>query len=262
MEEKLKIWVEEFLKIIKEHEKPSEWIEKERKNGNLKIFFPELADCFNIQQNQYHKYDVYYHLLYSCDAAEKNELIRIAALFHDIGKPKCKKENKGENVFYNHEIIGTEIAFQVLKRWEFPRNLVKNITLLIRYHMFHYQNEWTDSAVRRVMFKVGRENIENLFLLRVADREGNGFRKGEPLKLKDFKKRIQKIIDFENKFKINDLNITGNDLIKIGIPQGPFLGTILKHLFQKVITEEIENKYELLIKEAEEYIHASTSIYS
>lgn len=260
MEEKLKNWVQDLLEVLAHWEKPSDWLEKERLNGNLKEFFPELLDCFGVSQNQYHKYDVYYHLLYSCDAAEKKDTIRLAALMHDIGKPKCKKEVKGEKVFYNHEIVSTEIAFHVLKRWEMPRPLVKKTTLLIRYHMFHYQNEWTDSAVRRVMSKVGRENIEDLFLLRVADREGNGFRKGEPLKLKDFKARIEKIVQTEKEFKIKDLEISGKDLIEMGIQEGPFIGEVLKHLFVLVKGERLANSFEDLKKEANEFIHAGSSI--
>jgi len=262
MEEKLKKWVNEFLEQIKTSEKPSIWLEQQRENGNLKEFFPELLLCYQVEQNQYHKYDVYYHLLYSCDSAAKREAVKLAALFHDIGKARTKKNVNGEWVFYNHEIISTEIAFQVFKRWGLPRFLVKKTTLLIRNHMFHYQENWTDSAVRRVMRKVGRENMEDLFLLRVADREGNGFRRGEPLKVKDFKARIEKILVEEKRFKILDLEIKGNDIIEMGLKEGPVVGKVLKQLFQMVKDNKLDNQIDELKREAEKIIQSDHFVCS
>ncbi len=244
-----KDWVGLFLKNLQE-EKPSLWIEEERKLGQLGLYFPELVACFSVQQNRFHRYDVYYHLIYSCDAAPKNSLtLRLSALFHDIGKALTQKKVGEEYAFYNHEIKSTEIAYEVLNRWEVPLSLIKKVTLLVRYHMFHYQDFWTDSAVRRLIRKVGIQNIEDLFLLRVADREGNGFRQGEPLKLKDFRQRIQDILKEEKKFKITDLKINGQDLIALGIKPSPKMGEILKILHQEVEKKALENFKETLKEE-------------
>ncbi len=249
-----KEWGEALLSVLLEKDKPSIWIEEQRKNGNLKEFFPELLNCYAITQNKFHKYDVYHHLLYSCDAAIKKIHIRLSALFHDIGKAKTQRQKGNESTFYNHEIVGAEIVYQILNRWEVDIKLIKKVVLLVRHHMFHYIDEWRDKAVRRILKKVGFENMENLFLLRVADREGNGFRQGEPMKLKDFRERIGKVLEEENRFKIKDLNISGNDIIKMGIEPGPFIGEVLKYLYSLVIDKRLENEESVLIKEAKEFI--------
>ncbi|HCL56684.1 MAG TPA: hypothetical protein DHW82_06705 [Spirochaetia bacterium] len=254
-------WSQKLFEILEKEAKVSNWIEAERENGNLGIYFPELLECFGVAQNQYHKYDVYYHLLYSCDAAfETKKEIRIAALFHDIGKPLKKSQKGGTAVFYNHEIAGTDIAYRVLARWGCEKKLIRKITLLIRYHMFHYLDEWKDSAVRRLLKKVGRQNLEDLFLLRVADREGNGTRKGEPMKLKDFRGRIQKLIDEEKRFKIKDLAIGGADVMGFGVPQSPLIGEVLKWLFQRVTEGILENNFEILKNEAKKYLENKNKI--
>jgi poly(A) polymerase/tRNA nucleotidyltransferase (CCA-adding enzyme) len=251
----MKEWVSQLLDILKTHDQPSLWLEEQRANGNLKKYFPELEACYGVKQNQYHKYDVYHHLIYSCDAAVKRLDIRLAALMHDIGKPVCKKKiQDGDWVFYNHEIVSTDIAYQTLKRWDVEWPLVRKVTLLIRYHMFHYQDEWSDSAVRRLIRKVGEDNLEDLFLLRVADREGNGYRSGEPAKITDLRGHIKKILDEEKRFKVTDLKISGKDLMALGMKPGPQMGELLKTLFEKVDAGEIPNEREVLLKEAEKLV--------
>lgn len=254
----MSLWIDEFLKHLETDEKPSIWLEEERVKKTLDKNFPELLKCFGIKQNKYHKYDVYYHLLYACDATPKRLELRLAALLHDIGKPFCKKTVSSEVVFYNHEIVSTDIAFKLLKKWNIKHSLVKKITLLIRYHMFHYQDEWTDSAVRRIMKKVGRDNIEDLFLLRVADREGNGYRSGEPAKVGDFRTHMRKIIEEEKRFKVTDLQIGGEDLIKLGMKPGKEMGNILKELCERVLKKGLKNEKELLLNEAEKILNLTS----
>lgn len=245
-----KQWAELLLKELSENPKPSDWIEAERESGRLERFFPELFACFGMEQNRFHRYDVYHHLIYACDAAPLKISIRLSALFHDIGKAVTRKGSGQEFTFYNHEIRGTEIAYRVLNRWGLPSGLVKKVTLLVRYHMFHYQDQWTDSAVRRILKKIGRENLEDLFMLRVADREGNGFRSGEPLKVKDFRGRIDELLKEEARFKITDLKIGGNELMNLGVEPGPRMGLILKNLFERVVRGELNNEAPGLMEEA------------
>lgn len=249
-----KDWVQELFTILKKSDKPSDWLKAEKEKGYINQFLPELSACEGIEQNKYHKYDVYHHLIYSCDAAEKRLEIRLAALLHDIGKPFCKKGDGEGSSFYNHEIIGTDIAYKILKRWHAPGWLVRKVTLLVRHHMFHYRDNWTDSAVRRIMRKVGRENMEDLFLVRVADREGNGFRKGEPLKLKDFRERIARIVEEEKRFKVKDLKIAGQDLLDLGMKPGPAMGKLLKELCVDVVAGNLENEREPLLEEVKKRV--------
>jgi len=175
---------------------------------------------------------------------------------YDIRKVETKlfSENENDFVFYKHEIIGSNKAYNIMKRWNLPISLIKNVVKLIRFHMFHYKEYWTDSAVRRFIKRIGKDNIEDLFSLRIADREGNGFRSGEPEKIKLFRKRILNIIEEEKKFKIKDLEISGYDIIQLGVKEGPLVGEILRYLYNSVVSNKIENNKDVLIDSAKFFI--------
>ncbi len=248
---------DELIKIM-QSSKPSISLEYMRISKLMAYVLPELNECYEINQNRFHKYDVYYHNVYTCDAAPENDYrIRFAALFHDIAKPQTKREKdmEEENSFYNHEIIGAKIAGKILKRLKFSNHDIKYITHLVKYHMFYYTSEWTDGAVRRFIRNVGVENIESLFTLRDADRVGNGMKQGVPEVYINFKERIKKILEIDNAFKIKDLNINGDILMKnLSLSPGRLIGEILNYLLEIVLDNpNLNNKEELLEKAIEYY---------
>jgi len=240
-------------------DKPSIALEYMRITGLMKYILPELLTGFEVKQNRFHKFDVYYHNVYSCDAAPKdNYLIRLAALFHDISKPQTKREkeeeNEGENSFYNHEIIGAKTAYHILKRLKFSNEEIKKISHLIKFHMFHYTDHWTDGAVRRFIRNVGLENLTELFQLRNADRLGNGTKIGIPKAFINFKDRIAKILEIDSALKVKDLEIDGNTLMsEVGLTPGPLVGEILDYLLELVLDNPEINEKQILIEKAKEY---------
>ena len=258
---------DEFIKIIISP-KPSIGLECMRESGLLESFMPELLDGYGVEQNRYHKYDVYYHNIYTCDAASGNDYrIRLAALLHDIGKPYAKKEIEGSNkegkksVFYNHEIIGASISKKIMKRLKFSNADINFVTHLIRNHMFHYTENWTEGAVRRFLRKVGIENLDALFELRRADRIGNGLKKGESNAIKRFKERIEKIIEQENAITVKDLAINGNDIMEtFNLKPGPIIGKILNNLLEVILDEPEKNKKEILLNIAKDIIEKEKPI--
>ncbi len=251
---------DEIIKII-QSPKPSVGFECMRKSGLLQLTIPELLEGFGVKQNKYHKYDVYYHNLYTCDAAKSNDYrIRLAALLHDIGKPFAKREVEDsdtgkKSVFYNHEIIGAAIAKRILKRLKFSNNDINFITHLIRNHMFHYTDDWTDGAVRRFLRKVGIENLDALFELRRADRIGNGLKSGDSRVLKRFKERINQIIEQENAITVRDLAVNGYDIMNtFNLKPGPIIGKVLNELLEIILDEPEKNKKEILLEIAKEIV--------
>lgn len=240
---------DEFLKIL-ESEKPSVGIEYLRTTGLLELFLPELSGCYNVSQNRYHIYDVYYHSIYSCDAAPRDQImIRLAALLHDVGKiPTRQPGEDGDFTFYNHEVVGAKMVKRIMKRLKFSNEQTDLVNNLILNHMFHYTDEWTDGAVRRFIRKVGLGNIENLFILRMADRKGNGARKGLPAPIERLKRRIDHVIEQENAFSVRDLNINGTILMEeCGLEPGPIIGKILNELLEIVLDNPDLNERESLI---------------
>ncbi len=240
---------DEFLKIL-ESDKPSVGIEYLRTTGLLSLFLPELADCYDVSQNRYHIYDVYYHSVYSCDAAPREQpMIRLAALLHDVGKvPTRHPGEDGDFTFYNHEVVGAKMVKKIMKRLKFSNEQIETVNNLILNHMFHYTDEWTDGAVRRFIRKVGLENIEDLFSLRLADRKGNGARKGLPAPINRLKQRIDHVIEQENAFSVRDLDINGTILMEeFGLEPGPVIGLILNQLLETVLDNPGFNEREKLV---------------
>lgn len=245
---------DEFMKLL-ETKKPSVGIEYLRVTGLLDLFLPELSECFGVDQNKYHMYDVYYHCVYSCDGADTGDvIIRLAALLHDIGKVPTRREGgEGENIFYNHEVVGARMTRRIMKRMKFSNEDIERTVNLVYNHMFHYTDEWTDGAVRRFMRKVGVENINDIFALRKADRKGNGSREGLPAPIRELERRIEKVIEAENAITVRDLEIGGHEIMReFDVTPGPIIGKLLNELLEIVLDSPECNNRETLIEKARE----------
>ncbi len=254
--------VRDEIKKMLEADKPSVGFEYMRVTGLLQLCLPELSQGFGMEQNKYHLYDIYYHSIYSCDAAPKDKpLLRLAALLHDIGKIATRREgHDGDFTFYNHEVIGAKIARKIMRRLKFSNDEIEYVTNLILNHMFHYTQDWTDGAVRRFIRKVGLNNLQDLFILRLADRSGNGMRDGLPEPIKKLKKHIEKVVEKDNAFTVKDLDIDGYSIMDaLHIKPGPIVGKILNELLEKVLDNPDLNNHETLMALAKD-IYATMKI--
>ena len=257
---------DEFEKILRSNE-PSSAFHRMEETGILKEFIPELAECRGCSQadvRAFHEFDVLDHNLYACDGAPKeNEIVRLAALFHDVGKKQAKTVEKveypaGSGVFveqvhfHKHEFYSSKITKEILIRLKFPNAVINQVTHLIEQHMFFFEEHWSDAAVRRFIVRVKPENIEDLFSLRIADIYGMHRQTVNPnnegiQKIFSLRKRIEKINGRQSALSLKDLAVNGNDLIKAGIPAGKRLGQILNELFQCVLDDpEMNDKEKLL----------------
>ncbi len=247
---------DEFVKIIMSDSSagsgPSAGIELLRELGLLKYIVPELLDNYGVAQSKHHKFDCYQHAIKSLEFAAKknfNFYVRMAALLHDIAKPKVKA-GQGENAtFYNHEIVGAKMAFQILNRLKFSKKDIEKITKLVRFHLFYYNvDEVGEASVRRLVKNVGPENMEELLQVRQADRIGSGVPKAEPYKLRHLKYIIEKISGDPISAKMLKLN--GEDVMKIlEIKPGPKVGQILDILLGYVLDDPKKNTKQFLEKE-------------
>ncbi len=214
--------------------------------GLLAVLCPELEECKKTPQDKVAAQDVFEHSLATMDATRSGDLVlRLAGLFHDIGKP----ETFADGHFHQHEFVGEFKARQILRRWKFDKETVAEVTHLIRNHMFWYETHWTDSAVRRFIRKIGLDYIPALFALRRADNIGSGARSPRMYALEALWQRVQGEIAAANAFSLRDLAIDGNDVMReLGIPPGPEVGRILNVLFERVLDEPALNTREKLIE--------------
>ena len=245
---------DELLKLLGAP-RPSRGFEVLRKAGLLAILLPELQASVAVPQNRYHAHDVYFHTLYTVDSAPAEKpIVRLAALFHDVGKPVTRVEREnGDATFYNHEFESARLAEEAMTRLRFGRDTMEQVVHLVRYHMFDYRPEWTDAAVRRFVQKVGVDKIADLFDLRIADNVGNGLKTGFPHYLEEFRGRIEGVLAAKAALTLGDLKVDGKDVMReLGLPPGPRVGEVLGWLLEQVVEEPSLNERERLLRRARE----------
>src|SRR3989338_4015375 len=129
---------DEFSKILMS-EVPSKGLEKMRELGILKIFLPELEEGWGVGQNKHHIYTVWEHNVKALDCAAKERwplVVRLAALFHDIGKPRSKRGDGPDSTFYNHDVIGEKMSSKILSRMKYGKDFTDKVAKLVRFHLF------------------------------------------------------------------------------------------------------------------------------
>ncbi len=244
---------DEFLKIIM-CDKAAEGVDSLRGTGLLQYFLPELLEGYKIAQSKHHIYDCYKHSVESLRYAAKKEFnmcVRMAALLHDVGKPRAKQGEGEKATFYNHEIIGAKMSSEILKRLKFKKEDLVKIVKLVRYHLFYYNvGEVSESSVRRLLKNVGRENIDELLQVRMADRIGSGVPKAEPYKLRHLRYLIDKVS--LDPIDISMLGIDGEEIMDImEISPGPVVGSVISILLSEVISDPKKNAKDTLVKRVE-----------
>ncbi len=244
---------DEFVKIIMSAN-PSGGIVLLQKLGLLKNIIPELEEGIGCMQSGEHVYDVWNHLLYALQhAAEKNWPleIRLSALFHDIGKPKSrrladpKKPSKKMYTFYGHEVVSARMTKKILERLKFPKKETELVPKLVRNHMFFSDTELiTLSAVRRIIVKIGKENIWLLMNLRECDRVGTN-KKETSYRLRKYHAMIEEAL--RDPISVSQLKINGKFMIEeLNISPGPRMGWILNALLEEVLDDPSKNTKEHL----------------
>jgi len=243
---------DEFIKIVmSRHPEPA--MNLLQKTGLLAVLFPEIEEGVGITQNKHHVYTVFEHCVKSLQFAAEFEYafhIRIAALLHDVGKPRTRRFANGDNTFYGHEIVGARMAEVFMKRLKFPSDLTKQVTHLVRHHMFYYDvGKVTPAGARRLLRRVGKDNFDDLIKLRIAERKGSGVPKAEPYRLR----HLQFMVEQASKepISVGQLAVTGNDLIhELGLRPGPMIGGILHALLAQVLEDPKKNDKNHLLEQA------------
>ncbi|MCR5218859.1 HD domain-containing protein [Treponema sp.] len=253
---------DEFMKIMS-CPQPSLSLKLLEDTGIMNLFIPEFKVCRGCIQNDgrgFHEFDVADHILYSCDGIPAEyPLVRLAAFYHDIGKPECRtvEEKDGARLFHfhHHEAVSEKKAQASMTHLKFSNEEIKHVCHLVKEHMFFYESSWSDAAVRRFIIRIGLENLDELFMLRLGDvygmhrvpmAESSPSWKG----LLELKDRIKSITEKNNALSLKDLAVSGKDLIEKGIPAGKVMGMILKELLECVIESPDMNDRDKLLNTA------------
>ncbi len=206
---------DELVKLLERAEKPSVGIEVLRVGGVLPFVLPEFAEGIGVEQNVYHRYDVYGHGLATVDATPPGDLVlRLSAFFHDVGKPKTRTVAPEGTHFYDHENVGETMARGAMTRLAFSNEHVELVGRLVRNHMYSNSPEQTPQAVRRFIRRIGVDLIDRQFALRHADIAGSGLPKRNDDNER-FEARVYDELSRKPPVSVKDLAVNGRDALAI-----------------------------------------------
>jgi len=244
--------VKDELDKILASPKPSVAFLLMEKSGLLKLFLPELAACRGIEQKGNHRFDVLEHSLLACDYAAQRYFpaeVRLAALLHDVGKAvTAAVDETGVRTFYQHESESEKTARNILTRLRYPNAVTDSVCHLVKEHMFHYTDDWSDAAVRRFVVRVGVEHLSGLYRLRRADSFATAGVEPPPDFLLPLIDRVDGVLAEGRAFTLKDLAVSGRDLMAMGIAPGKTMGKILNELLESVLDDPALNERNALLE--------------
>ncbi|MGI6776979.1 MAG: CCA tRNA nucleotidyltransferase [Acetivibrionales bacterium] len=220
-----------------------------RDTNLLQYILPEFELCFHTEQNNpYHIYNVGVHTLHATAAIERKRDLRWTMLLHDIGKPASKTtDEKGIDHFYGHQKKSVEIAESILTRLRFDKNSMGRVLRLIKFH--DRDIDTSEKSVRKAVATVGEDIFYQLLKVKEADKRGQNpeyFDSGME-KLNKIKRIYNQIKEKGQCLSIQELAVSGDDLIDTGLKQGRRIGYILNRLMDMVIEDPSLNDKEKLL---------------
>jgi poly(A) polymerase/tRNA nucleotidyltransferase (CCA-adding enzyme) len=266
---------DEFIKIINSDE-PAIALFHMKQFGLLEIILPEIIPSIGCEQGGVHIYDVFDHLVHALQHAADKKFpshIRLAALFHDIGKPKTRRPGyKKAYTFYGHEVVGARIAQKIMERLKFPKAETELVVKFVRWHMFFSDTESiTLSAVRRMIANVAGPTsrhetagasqdrlgapaahpIWELMQIRECDRVGMN-KTEAPYRLRKYFAMIEECL--RDPISVSQLKVDGNYLMnELHVKPGPRMGWMLHALLEEVLEDPEKNTIEYLSNRVSEF---------
>jgi tRNA nucleotidyltransferase (CCA-adding enzyme) len=228
---------------------PSNGFKVMHRCGILAEVLPELCEGKGEDQDHsYHRYSVFDHTMETVDRVLPVLHLRLAALLHDIAKPRVKHFARGKWRFLGHAQQSADLAQRIMARLRFSRTLTEKVSHLVDNHMIDYRAEWGDGAVRRLIRSTGAQNIGDLIILRKADLLAHGMNNGMTKPLEDLEKRVASILRKEQAVSLRDLALNGHDVMEIlHLEPGPRVGRILDDLLEAVTDDpRLNNPGDLL----------------
>ena len=218
--------------------------------GVLEIIIPEIKATYNFNQcNPHHNLDLFSHIINVVSRVPADLELRYSALLHDIAKPIVQTfDEKGIAHYKTHEIVGADMARDILTRMKLPVKLIDTVVGIIKKHMILYK-DITDKKFNKLLSEMGYNNLWRLIEHSIAD---NSSKNNEVVSTEnDFHERLKKAVEKQMQVTVSDLAVNGKDLIKLGF-NGKEIGEIKKELLDKYLSEEIQNKKEEMLNYVKE----------
>lgn len=217
--------------------------------GITRVVLPEFDAMMETgQNNPHHCYTVGEHTLKALESVCADRVLRLAVLFHDMGKPeKRSTDEMGIDHFYGHQKASEEIARRILRRLRFDNDTIAAVTKLVLWHECPW--ECTPCSVRKALNKTGAELFPMLLEIRHADLMAQStYKREEKLqKLLESRRLYEEIMEKQECISLKTLAVSGKDLIDAGMKPGKELGKTLDLLLHLVLEEPEKNTKEYLL---------------
>ena len=214
--------------------------------GVLELIIPEFKETYDFNQcNPHHNLDLFNHIINVVSKVPADLELRYSALLHDIAKPIVQTfDEKGIAHYKTHEIVGADMARDILTRLKLPVKLIDTVEEIIKKHMVLYK-DITDKKFNKLLSEMGYDNLWRLIEHCIAD---NSSKNDEVVSTEnDLHERLKRAVEKQMQVKVNDLAINGKDLIELGFT-GKEIGEIKKELLDKYLSEEIQNNKEEMLE--------------
>ncbi len=226
----------------------------------LEVICPELTEAVGCEQNRWHSLDVWEHTLAVVDACPADPILRMAALLHDVAKPRTRRHsNKTKDyTFYNHESVGADLADKILRRLKLSNDDRQRAVHIIRHHLICYSPDWTDAAVRRWVRRVTPERMEDLYAMGRADALGKGLDcEADLTSIAQLEERVATVLAAGAALGPRDLAVNGTVLMtELDLEPGPIVGELMRELVERVTDDPAENEPDRLIEAARSMLAA------
>lgn len=244
---------EELSKLLTRAARPSLGLRLMQESGLMQHIIPELEPAVGCDQpGGYHAYDVFEHTIRMVDVCPPRLHLRLAALFHDITKPRHKEMTETGASFYGHERTGAEVAGTILSRLRYSNDLIRDVKTLVERHMF--TTDVGPKGLRRFIRRVGQRLVPDLLDMRRADVVAQGMG-GTTDDVDDMERAIAEEISRRPPFGRADLALDGHDIMRLfDLGESPLVGDILDYLLEKVLDNPDDNTPDVLQRYAREYL--------
>lgn len=204
--------------------------------GLLAFIVPELAACYGFDQmNEHHDEDVFEHTMRAIELSPPRLNVRLAAMLHDVGKPKAFTIENGKGHFYGHHLDGEQMAREILHRLRFDSHTISDVCILVREHMSRYAF-LRPRNVKRFINRVGVGNLDDLFDLQIADVQASRppYDPSGMLALRD---ECRRVLSEKAPLTVRDLAVNGHDLMEWGMAPGREMGAMLQTMLDAVLKD-------------------------
>ncbi len=217
---------------------------------------PEAKAMFDLdQRNPYHVYTVWDHTLHAVSHVKNTLVLKLAAFFHDIGKPGSMTMGEdGRGHFYRHELLSETLADHVMERLKYDNATRKTVTTLVREHGIVFRPD--PKQARRLLARLGEEQLRLLIELEYADVKSQNpvYTDERVANIQAFSQIVDQVLAAEQCFSLRHMELRGKDLLSMGVPQGPEIGRILNALLEQVVEGKLPNEKKALTDAAKAMI--------